>query len=90
MTKATFRITSETGVHARPATTLVNLAMAYDCEITLSAYKKTVDFKSIMGVMSLGIYSGTIIDISCDGNDEDAALKALTHKIIELNLGKEI
>lgn len=90
MIKASFKITSETGIHARPATTLVNVAMAFDCEIALSAYKKTVDFKSIMGVMSLGIYSGTIIEISCDGDDEEKALKEITHKIIELNLGKEI
>lgn len=90
MTKGTFKITSETGIHARPATTLVNVAMAYDCEITLSAYKKTVDFKSIMGVMSLGIYSGTIIEVSCDGEDEEKALNELSSKIIELNLGKEI
>ena len=90
MKEIKYVVTDPLGIHARPATTLVNVAMAFDCEIALSAYKKTVDFKSIMGVMSLGIYSGTIIEISCDGDDEEKALKEITHKIIELNLGKEI
>ena len=51
MVRRSFRITNEQGIHARPATTLVKVAMEYESEITLSALKKTVDFKSIMGVM---------------------------------------
>ncbi|MBQ7641999.1 MAG: HPr family phosphocarrier protein [Acholeplasmatales bacterium] len=90
MVRKSFRITNEQGIHARPATTLVKVAMEYESEITLSALKKTVDFKSIMGVMSLGIYSGTTIEIKCDGKDEEAALEALSKQIVELSLGKEI
>ena len=52
MEKKSFKITNESGIHARPATILVNQAMEYDCDIFLSAMKKKVDFKSIMGVMS--------------------------------------
>ncbi len=90
MVKKSFRVTNETGIHARPATTLVNVSMKYDCDITLSAFKKTVDFKSIMGVMSLGIYSGTTIEIRCNGEDENEAIEAIKNKIIELGLGKEL
>lgn len=85
-----FRITNETGIHARPATALVNTAMEFECDIVLSALKKSVDLKSIMGVMSLGIYSGTTIEIKATGVDEAKAIKALTDKIAEMNLGKEI
>ena len=90
MVKKLFKITSETGIHARPATTLVNLVMNYKSDITISALKKEVDFKSIMGVMSLGIYSGTIIEVKADGEDEKEAVKAIAEKIISLGLGKEI
>ena len=90
MVKKSFRITNEQGIHARPATKLVNVAMKFESVITLSASKKTVDFKSIMGVMSLGIYSGTSIEIKCEGQDENEALDALSKEIIALNLGKEI
>ena len=90
MLRKSFRITSETGIHARPATQLVNAAMKYSCDITLTALKKTVDFKSIMGVMSLGVYSGTTIEVIADGVDEKEAIEAIKDKILELKLGKEI
>lgn len=90
MVKKLFKITSESGVHARPATNLVNTAMDFDCEIRLTALRRTVDFKSIMGVMSLGIYSGTTIEITCEGSDEESAMSAIENTIIDLKLGKEV
>ena len=90
MLKANFKITNNQGIHARPATSLVNTCMNFKSEITLRALKKVVDFKSIMGVMSLGIYSGNTIQVTVDGSDEEEAMKAIKDKIIELALGKEI
>ena len=90
MVKKIFKVTNESGIHARPATLLVNVAMDYDSDISLAALKKEVDFKSIMGVMSLGIYSGVIIDIKAEGEDEMDAINTLSDKIVSLGLGKEI
>ena len=90
MVKKTFRITAENGIHARPATTLVNVCMNFKSDLKLTAMRKTVNFKSIMGVMSLGIYSGTTIEVRAEGEDEEEALAAIKSKIIELSLGKEI
>ena len=90
MVKKSFRITNEQGIHARPVTTLVKVAMDFKSDISLSALKKTVDFKSIMGVMSLGIYSGTVIEIKCEGEDENEALESISKQISALQLGREI
>ncbi|MBR4497016.1 MAG: HPr family phosphocarrier protein [Acholeplasmatales bacterium] len=90
MVKKLFKITSESGLHARPATILVNVAVNYKSEIRLNALKKTIDFKSIMGVMSLGVYSGTTIEVIADGEDENEAIEGIKEKILELKLGKEI
>lgn len=90
MIKKSFRITSETGIHARPATSLVNVAMVFESNITLTALRKTVDFKSIMGVMALGIYAGTTIEIKCDGKDEIEAMNAITDALVKQGLGKEL
>ena len=90
MLRANFKITNSQGIHARPATSLVNVCMNYKSDISLKALKKTVDFKSIMGVMSLGIYSGNTIQVQVDGEDEVEAMKAIKDKIIELALGKEV
>ena len=90
MVKKLFKITNESGLHARPATILVNVAVSFKSDIRLNALKKTIDFKSIMGVMSLGVYSGTTIEVIADGVDEKEAIEAIKTKILELKLGKEI
>lgn len=77
MTEKIFTITAESGIHARPATVLVGLASRFDSEIHLEYKEKTVDLKSIMGVMSLGIGQGAEIKVSAEGEDEQDALKAL-------------
>ncbi|AXN40342.1 phosphocarrier protein HPr [Peribacillus sp. NPDC060186] len=78
MVEKTFTVTAETGIHARPATLLVQAAGKFDSEINLAHKEKKVNLKSIMGVMSLGIGKGAEITISAEGSDENDALKTLT------------
>ena len=89
MLEKQFKITSETGLHARVSSQLVREASSFTSKITLSVGNVTVDFKSIMGVMSLGVYKGEIINICCDGCDEKEAMDHLTLLISELHLGRE-
>jgi phosphocarrier protein HPr len=77
MVEKQFTVTAETGIHARPATLLVQVASKFDSEINLEYKGKTVNLKSIMGVMSLGISQGGEIKISADGRDEQDALNSL-------------
>ncbi len=86
--KKTFLITSEYGIHARPATRLVNLAMSFDSEIELQAMGKKVNLKSIMGLMSLGIYKGEEIVITAEGDDAEKAISSLSDFIIAEGLGR--
>lgn len=81
MTEKTFVVTSETGIHARPATILVQTASQFNCEITLEYETKRVNLKSIMGVMSLGIAKGSQIKIITEGDDEKQALQSLTETL---------
>ncbi len=83
-----FFITSEYGIHARPATRLVNLAMSFQSDIKLDAMGKTVNLKSIMGLMSLGIYKGEEVRVTADGLDAEEALSALSNFIITEGLGR--
>lgn len=87
MKARTFTITAETGVHARPATLLVNKAGQYDSEIEVSYKGKKVNLKSIMGVMSLGIPKGAEIEVSASGNDEEEALNGVA-ELIKEHLGE--
>lgn len=53
MAQKQFKVIADTGIHARPATLLVQTASKFDSEIQLEYNGKQVNLKSIMGVMSL-------------------------------------
>jgi phosphocarrier protein HPr len=77
MMEKTFTVTSDSGIHARPATTLVQTASKFDADIDLEYNGKTVNLKSIMGVMSLGIPKGAQIKVTANGSDENEAMAAI-------------
>jgi phosphocarrier protein HPr len=77
MVEKQFKVTAETGIHARPATLLVQTASKFDSEIYLEFKDKKVNLKSIMGVMSLGVGQGADIKISAEGSDEVEAVNSL-------------
>ncbi|KYC74003.1 MULTISPECIES: phosphocarrier protein HPr [Bacillus subtilis group] len=88
MAQKTFKVTADSGIHARPATVLVQTASKYDADINLEYNEKTVNLKSIMGVMSLGIAKGAEITISASGADENDALSALEETMKSEGLGE--
>ncbi|CCV65854.1 phosphocarrier protein (histidine phosphorylation site; PTS-related) [Paracholeplasma brassicae] len=83
----TFKVIAENGIHARPATNLVNLAMRFESDIWLVANDRSVDMKSIMGVMSLGIYKAAKFTVRVKGYDAEEALEAISALLFTENLG---
>ncbi|ASS90819.1 MAG: phosphocarrier protein HPr [Bacillaceae bacterium] len=88
MAEKTFNITADTGIHARPATILVQTASKFEADINLEYNGKTVNLKSIMGVMSLGIPKGATIKVTASGADENDALQAIEETIKKEGLGE--
>lgn len=78
MASKTFNIKAETGIHARPATLLVQTASKFSSDVTLDYQGKSVNLKSIMGVMSLGVGQGADVTITAEGADADDAIAAIT------------
>ncbi|WP_128894558.1 phosphocarrier protein HPr [Longirhabdus pacifica] len=87
MLQKTINITSESGIHARPATLLVNKASSFTSNIDLEFNGKKVNLKSIMGVMSLGIGQGASVTFHVDGDDEQEALDAIVELMSKEGLG---
>ena len=83
----TLKIENKTGLHARPASMFVQAANKFQSKIKISAKGKTVDAKSILMIMSLGLTQGTELTISAEGPDAADALAALT-KLIEDKFGE--
>jgi phosphocarrier protein HPr len=88
MVEKNFTITSDSGLHARPATSLVNAASQFNADLQLEYREKKVNLKSIMGVMSLGVPKGSNIKILADGSDSDKAITAIEKIIINEGLGE--
>jgi phosphocarrier protein HPr len=88
MAEKVFTVTSESGIHARPATILVQTASRFNSDIHLEYNGKTVNLKSIMGVMSLGIPKGAEIKITVEGADAAEAMAALTETLSKEGLAQ--
>ncbi len=67
----------KTGLQARPAAFFVQEANRFAAEIFVEKDNKKVNAKSIMGIMSLAISSGTEITISAEGTDASQAVSSL-------------
>lgn len=86
----TFKITTPEGLHARPSTLLVSAATAFTSNVLLSYNDKSVNLKSIMGVMAQGIAPGSVVTISAEGMDAEETILKLTEIIISNGIGVEI
>lgn len=88
MIEKKFIVTSPTGIHARPATQLVQTASRFTSDIQLEYKERKVNLKSIMGVMALAAGKGAEITIIVDGNDEEAAIEQLATMLKEEGLAE--
>lgn len=73
-------VINKTGLHARPAAELSNLAMQYQSSVkvkNLSRGGMEANAKSIMRVLALGVSQGMRIAISAEGEDEEQAVNQM-------------
>lgn len=89
MAEKVYTIIDDAGIHARPATVLVNTANKFDSDVSLEYNGKTVNLKSIMGVMSLGVVKGAEVKVIATGSDEDAVITQFTQTMKENKLISE-
>ncbi|WP_057825550.1 phosphocarrier protein HPr [Lentilactobacillus sunkii] len=85
-----FKVLAETGIMSRPATRLVMAAQNYVSAVTVTYNGKTVNLKSIMGVMSLGIPQGSYIEISTSGDDEKEAIAGIKEHLEKDGVVQEV
>ena len=75
MTKKEITIQIPSGLAARPVAMQVQVASQYASEIHVESEGRTVNAKSIMGMMTLGLSSGETIVVTANGVDESEAIK---------------
>ena len=65
------------GLEARPAALFVQTASQFASSIYLKIDNKTINAKSIMGVISLGVIDNQNVTIIAEGQDEEQAVDKL-------------
>jgi phosphocarrier protein HPr len=81
-------ITSDKGVHARPAGLLVAEAKKHSCHILLVSEETEADCYSIMSILGLGLLPGTKLTIRAEGEGEKKAVDGI-FSIIENEINKK-
>jgi phosphocarrier protein len=82
-------IRNRLGLHARAAAKFVHTATRYVSQIRVSREGKTMDGKSIMGILLLAAAAGTTVVITAEGADEADAVDALC-RLVEGGFGEEL
>ena len=77
MSKKEIVIQLSNGLEARPVAMLVQVASQFDSEIHVISAQRTVNAKSIMGMMTLGLAAGEKIIVTAEGSDEEKAVSEI-------------
>lgn len=81
-------VTNKAGMHARPASMLAQVVGKYKSAIKLSAKGKTVNPKSVLMIMTLGLKQGSEVVIQAEGEDAAAAVAEIKG-MFESKFGEE-
>ncbi|WP_047810422.1 HPr family phosphocarrier protein [Desulfosporosinus acididurans] len=77
-------INNKSGLHARPASLWVQTSSRFRSNIKIKHGNSVVDGKSILGILSLGLSTGSVFELLVEGEDETEAVVALEKLMIDL------
>ncbi len=83
MKQITYTIKSEVGLHMLPASKLTSVTERFDSKITITKAGKTMNGKSVMGLISLCCRKGDEIIVDIDGKDEELAYNRILDHLEE-------
>jgi phosphocarrier protein HPr len=87
MVARTVAVANPLGLHARAAARFVHTAARFAARIQVTRAQRTVDGKSIMGMLLLAAAYGSELTISAEGADEGAAVESLC-QLVESGFGE--
>ena len=81
MIERRLQVRNRLGLHARAAARFVHVASRFGARVTVSRDGKSMDGKSILGILLLAAGQGTLLAVTTDGEDEAAAMDALAELV---------
>jgi phosphocarrier protein HPr len=94
MKESTVVVNNKVGLHARPASLFVQAAAKFASNVQVSCQDpdtkelREANAKSILGILTLGVFQGTPITIHAEGDDEEQAVASLV-ELVKNNFGEE-
>ena len=73
----------ESGLHNKQATYFIQKANEYRSSIWIEVDDRRINAKSLLGVLSMGVTTGTNVTLVADGVDEEAAVNALSEMLVK-------
>ena len=87
MVSATVKVIDETGLHMKPAGILCRKAVKFHSTVKIKNETGIYNAKSVLSVLGACVKSGDEIELICEGEDEEEALKKMV-EAIEAGLGE--
>ncbi len=75
MKTLTYEVKNETGIHSRPAANVAQACTELNSQITIAYDGKIANGNNVLEILNLKATKGSILEITANGGDEDAALK---------------
>jgi len=88
LTRRAVTVRNRLGLHARAAARFVHTANRFRSRITLTGRGKTMDGKSILGILLLAASQGSVLEVGAEGVDVAEAVEALA-ALVEGGFGEE-
>ena len=77
MTSKEIIVTRDGGLKEQDAALFIRNANEYQSQIRIRLGEKSVNAKSLLGVLSMGVRRGTVLTVTAEGPDEEDAVNAL-------------
>lgn len=72
----------ESGLHNKQATYFVQKANEFNSSVRIEIGNRSMNAKSLLGIMSLGIVTGVTVTLTAEGPDAEAAINALEELLL--------
>lgn len=77
MIKKKVTVKNAAGIHARPASVIVQEISRYESDFHIHMYGYRINGKSILGLLTLAAEQGAELELEMDGPDEKEAMKVM-------------
>jgi len=81
MRQETIKVSAPNGLHGRKLSKFIDQALKFQSQIIIFKDGKSVNAKSLMGLLAISVLGGDTIELMVDGNDEDKAFETLVEEI---------